>query len=970
MTDPPPPASIAGNDWRALDVAEISEFAPREGVSVVISYFEADDALALTMAALSRQSYPRELFEVVIVDDGSKPPLATPKSELDVRVVHQEDRGFGLARARNTGAAAARHEILIFLDCDMVPEAHWLSAHARWHHVAPDALTLGFRSHVDMAGLTAESIVQWEGSLSELLADRPFERPEWIEYHMSRTDDLTSTGDDLFRVVTGGNLGVRRTFFNEAGMYDESFTQWGAEDTEFGYRAFTAGGILIPERQAFCFHQGLGTVPDDDESQSLEHQRAKIAHLIAHRGFRRALPGRSFSVPQFLVVVESGSAAVAMVLETAEQVLANRVHDLEVWITPRTADPQFEWLTRQLGPDPRVRFGDYAQAMDSQPSASFHVSIPAGALLREYALGNLRTELGEQAAAEASLADGSTVSITRAWAAHRARRSGRPLVDVVEVEEIDRRDIGIRSRGSRPHRRFRPFRRLADPDSRGGRVLRQLQRVRTPAQAWRFGKWALSAVRQRVTGSAARRLPGPQLTGPKVTGNLTSARAGSADYPLGAEIAALGDLAGAVFAESSRVADGAHTRHVDLLLTESLETSPELPEGPAIVTLDSAPPMLSVPAFDPSTVNPIRWVRSHDRTVASLGAVERLPADSPMAVPIDVNEVERLRYVHHVEDVAAFHSTARERAATLARLAGRGVVVHIADDGRALEGFLGSELLGLMQSDLIRHADVHTRESLSIKMRRRALRDHSLRSRARSVIAAAGLDAPKLPAVSVLLATNRPDYLDAALAAVSKQSYPNIELILALHGGSFTGAVEARASEIDHPVRVVRVAHELTLGDALNTAVSAASGRLLTKFDDDDLYSADHVWDLVLAHAYSGANLVAKAAEYVYLAGSEKTIHRFVGSGETFSTTLAGGTMMISREALAETGGWRRIPRSVDRGLIEDVERVGGTVYRTHGSGYILVRHGQGHTWASDDAYFLDQAEDMRDGLDQTFAGI
>ena len=237
-------------------------------------------------------------------------------------------------------------------------------------------------------------------------------------------------------------------------------------------------------------------------ASNISERRLPTSSLTA--GLGALSPDVASTVPQFLVVVESGSAAVAIVLETAEQVLANRVHDLKLWITPRTADPQFEWLTRQLGPDPRVRFGDYAQAMSSQPSASFHVSIPAGALLREYALGNLRTELGERAAAETSLADGSTVSITRAWAAHRARRWGRPLADVVEVADIDRRDIGIRSQGARAHRRFRPFRRLADPDSRGGRVLRQLQRVRTPAQAWRFGKWALSAIRQRATGSAGR----------------------------------------------------------------------------------------------------------------------------------------------------------------------------------------------------------------------------------------------------------------------------------------------------------------------------------------------------------------------------------------------------------------------------------------------------------------------------------
>ena len=963
MTDTPSLADIVGNDWRALEVGDAASFVGTESVTVVISYFEAHDKLELTLAALARQTYPRKLVEVIVVDDGSIPPLETPVTDLDLRVVHQEDRGFGLARARNTGAAAASHEILLFLDCDMLPEAGWLAAHARWHHAVADAVTLGFRAHVDVTGVSATSIEQRSGSLAELLADRPIERPEWIEYHMARTNDLTSADDDVFRVVTGGNLGVRRSLFNEIGRYDESFTQWGAEDTEFGYRAYTAGAVLIPERAAFCVHQGLGTTPDDEESQSLEHQRAKISHLIAHRGFRRALPGRSFVVPQFLVVVESEDVAVGEVLETAEQVLANRVHDLEVWITPRSVDPQFEWLRRQLDPDPRVQFGDLAQAVAAQPAASFHVSIPAGARLREYAIGNLRTELGDRAGAVARLTNGSAVSITRAWAAHRARRSGRPLSDVIEIAQIDWRDLGIRSPGSTARGRLNVLRRLRDPDSRTGRVLRQMQRIRRPAQAWRFGKWAMGAARQQVTGS------GRPASAPSLTSISTVPTIATADYPLGAEIVARGPVAVAVFRASSRVSQGGGDQHIDVVVADRASTIGEADSAPAVV-LDRAAPMLSVPAFDPRTVNPIRWVRDHDKTVASLGPLEKLPDGAPTGAVIDANEVDRLRYVHHVEDVAGFHATVVERAGTLARLVGQGVVVHVADDAADLKAAIGEELYELMRSGTIRSADHHDRESLSIKMRRLAHRDHTLRSRARSVIEVAGLAPRTLPAVSILLATNRPDYLDAALAAVSKQSYPNVELVLALHGGSFTGAIEARAAEISQPVRVVRVAHELTLGDALNTAVSAASGRLLTKFDDDDLYSVDHVWDLVLAHAYSGAELIAKAAEYVYLERSDKTIHRFVGRGETFSTTLAGGTMLISREALAEAGGWRRIPRSVDRGLIDDVERVGGLVYRTHGAGYILVRHGRGHTWASDDAYFLDQAQDFRDGLDESFADV
>ena len=232
----PQPTTVAGNDWRALVPVE----QPTEPVTVVIPYYEAPEALALTLASLERQTYPRELIEIVVADDGSPTPLDVPDSPLDVRVVHQDDRGFGLARARNTGAKAASHDIVVFLDCDMLCEPGWLEAHARWHHVAADALTLGFRTHVDTTGVTAEQIRSAPGSLADLFADRQSERPEWIEYHMARTNDLTSADDDLFRIVTGGNLGMRRSFLESVGWFDETFTQWGAEDTEFGYRATAA----------------------------------------------------------------------------------------------------------------------------------------------------------------------------------------------------------------------------------------------------------------------------------------------------------------------------------------------------------------------------------------------------------------------------------------------------------------------------------------------------------------------------------------------------------------------------------------------------------------------------------------------------------------------------------------------------------------------------------------------------------
>ena len=149
----PPPAGVRYNDWRQVDLPSAGRFESVLPVSVIVPCFEAPEALALTLAGLEGQSYPRELFEVVIVDDGSRCPLSVPHSTpLDVRVVRQERRGFGLARARNTGARAAAHGILVFLDSDIVAEAEMLAAHARWHHAISDALTLGFCACVSVEG--------------------------------------------------------------------------------------------------------------------------------------------------------------------------------------------------------------------------------------------------------------------------------------------------------------------------------------------------------------------------------------------------------------------------------------------------------------------------------------------------------------------------------------------------------------------------------------------------------------------------------------------------------------------------------------------------------------------------------------------------------------------------------------------------------------------------------------------------
>ena len=965
---------MRGNDWRSLPVPPVEGFEPSRAVSVIIPYYEAPEELALTLAGLELQTYPQELFDVIVVDDGSSTPLQLDEaSPLRVQVIHQPDLGFGAGRARNNGARAAAGEILVFLDCDMVPEAGWMASHARWHHTACDVLTLGFRKHVNVDGISADAVRTRPGSLGELFAGRAAEEPQWLENRMARTDLLTSGDEDIFRAVTSGNLGVSADFFAAAGGFDESFNQWGAEDQEFGYRAFALGAVLVPDRGALCWHQGPGARISDTERLSLAQMQGKLMNLIPHGRPREASGGRSFTVPRFAVSVTSSDADQRESLETVQQILASKTGDLVVWVEEHPG-AGLEWLHSHLDPDHRVRFGPPGGAAAALRAARFHITIPAGAPVGSFVVGRLHSQLGQAAAGRARLRSGHRVTITRSWALQRALRCGVRVEDVGDVVDIDGwtleaapRPPGDDPSGPGRGSRAAPVAALGSKLVRYGRaLLGRTARVRSPRDAWRLLSWIVRAVRRRATARRAMQAP-PGID-----------RSQLARYALGAEIAAAGDRAAAVLAVSARVGGPTGDRHLDLILVDTDEARQALapdatgPSRPAVAVLDELHPRLSVPAFDAGAVNPIDWTPDHDQAPAALASLWQPPAAAVASLHLDAERISALRRLHHVVDDGAGLGDAAQRAGTLAALAAAGVLVQVTRTDEVLEECLGAELHGLMASGRVTTAQGHAREQLSITMRRLALRDHSLRARSRQLLEAQGLEAP-LPQVSVLLPTRRPELLGAALEAVRVQNYPRLELVLALHGEGF--GTDDRIGALTEPlgcdVQVVRVGAAKTLGEVLNAAVAASSGTMLTKFDDDDYYGADHVWDLLLTRQYSGATLVAKAAEYVYLSRLDRTV-RVSKMRERFvpHPVVSGGVLMISRQDIDAAGGWRRVPRSVDISLARDVVQVGGDIYWTHGAGYLRVRHGDEHTWTIDDDFFLGRSDDMRQGRDFEFSGF
>jgi hypothetical protein len=297
-------------------------------------------------------------------------------------------------------------------------------------------------------------------------------------------------------------------------------------------------------------------------------------------------------------------------------------------------------------------------------------------------------------------------------------------------------------------------------------------------------------------------------------------------------------------------------------------------------------------------------------------------------------------------------------AGLLVKLAMTGVVVHapVVDD--SVQALVAEPLLRIWSEPLKSTVDRNSveAEERSVRQRRAALRWHSTRFGPYD-------DGDALPSVSALLATRRPDHLAGILPAIAGQTYPNLELVVCLHGIDLPESAKVFLDGCGRPYEVVRVDGDVPFGSALGLATARAGGTLLTKFDDDDTYGPEHVWDLVLARHYAAATMVGKGAEFVYLEDAKVTIRRWSGKAEWDDTQVAGGTMLIDRGDLAALGGWRPVTRAVDRGLLDRINRAGATVYRTHPMGYLYHRRPQGHTWDPGTEFFLQNTRQRWDGL-------
>jgi glycosyltransferase involved in cell wall biosynthesis len=250
---------------------------PPPRLSVVIPTYNDHEALEGVLAALAAQAGEGVSFEVIVVDNGSEVlPTEACRRFPGVRLLSEPTPGPG--PARNRGAAAARGDIIGFVDADCRPDPGWIRAIAE-AFADPSTEIIGGDVRIAPADPARMTVVE---AYESVFGYR-------IRLYIERD-----------RYTGSGNMAVKREIFAAVGPFAGIGV---AEDMDWGRRA-TAQGY----RHAYVPEMRVRTPARRDFAELARKWDRHIAHFYAENRSRPAARLRWLGLTALVAVSPFGEA--------------------------------------------------------------------------------------------------------------------------------------------------------------------------------------------------------------------------------------------------------------------------------------------------------------------------------------------------------------------------------------------------------------------------------------------------------------------------------------------------------------------------------------------------------------------------------------------------------------------------------------------------------------------------------------
>jgi GT2 family glycosyltransferase/SAM-dependent methyltransferase len=233
--------------------AQIANLNPTIGdplVSLIVVTYNSAELLPAFFAALATTTYAR--YEVLVVDNASHdgtPDLLTQRYPQARLLPNAENLGFG--RACNQGARAARGDLLVFLNPDVIVTPDWLAILVRRAAEHPDAAII---------------------CPTTLYPGQP---------------PAPAAAVEEVAAVPGCAMLMPRAAWQDLGGFDERiFLYW--EDTELCWRAWLLGRRVLNDLEAIVYHERGGS--GGGQRWDAEQTKNGLYTYLKLMRWRRTLP--------------------------------------------------------------------------------------------------------------------------------------------------------------------------------------------------------------------------------------------------------------------------------------------------------------------------------------------------------------------------------------------------------------------------------------------------------------------------------------------------------------------------------------------------------------------------------------------------------------------------------------------------------------------------------------------------------
>ena len=221
-------------------------------ISIIVPAYNQHEATAECLTAVLETT---EGCEIIVVDNGSDPPIKPPFSGFtEIRVIRNEENK-GFPAAVNQGIRDAKGTIIVLLNNDVIVTPGW-----------SDRL---------VSALDEYSIV---GPVTNYVAG--MQRMQVTSYH--NKDELNEAAGELaeeydghvedVNFIIGFLMVFKKSLFDEIGDFDESLWPCSGEEVDFCFRAKAAGHNIGIVHDVYVHHEGSQTFNEMEKNGQLNYQ--------------------------------------------------------------------------------------------------------------------------------------------------------------------------------------------------------------------------------------------------------------------------------------------------------------------------------------------------------------------------------------------------------------------------------------------------------------------------------------------------------------------------------------------------------------------------------------------------------------------------------------------------------------------------------------------------------------------------